>query len=249
MKTNNAITTIFKAMLYLTMIAAFVGGCTSRNSQDQDNSETNILFNQLKTRWGKDTSENMIHVYPFKSGTFTFKIIGSDGSERNLVMLVDDYGHFESKQSYIDNGQTLVNWTVKRGLDLWHLDPETKEAILVVLEDRSASGIDMEPLIERHGSTEAAESFLIDSNIVLLPDETVQGYSCQVIQKDLGTYILIQWVHKGVDLQMAIRPPSSDELIITRELISADFDTLISGNPFEIPENYTVRTTMIDEDN
>ncbi len=249
MKTNNAITTIFKAMLYLTMIAAFVGGCTSRNSQDQDNSDFNILFNQLKTRWGKDSPENMIQVYPFKNGAFTFKIIGSDGSERNLVMLVDDYGHFESKKSFIDNGQTLVNWTVKRGLDLWHLDPDTKEAILVVLEERSASGIDMEPLIDQFGSLEAAESFLIDSNITLLPDETVQGYLCQVAQKDLGSYTLIQWVYKGVDLQMAIRLPSSDELIITRELISADFDTLISGNPFEIPVEYTVKTTMIDEEN
>ncbi|MGB3975846.1 MAG: hypothetical protein WBM02_04595 [bacterium] len=249
MKIDNSIANILKALLYLTIITAFLVGCTSKDALDQDNSETNILLNQLKTRRGKDTPEDMIHVYPFRSGEFTFKIIGTDGSERNLVMLVDDYGHFESKKSYVNNGQTLVNWTVKRGLDLWHLDPETKEAILVVLKERSASGIDMDALIEQHGSLVAAESFLIDSNITLLPDETVQGYPCQVIQKDLGTYTLIQWVHKGIDLQMAIRPPSSDELIITRELISADFDAQISGNPFEIPENYTVKTTMIDEEN
>ncbi len=233
----------------LVILLLHVTACDTKNSKDGDDLGTKAFMTQLKTRWGKDTPENMIYVYPFKSGEFTFKIIGSDGSERILVMLVDDYGHFESKQSFIDGSQSLVNWTVKRGLDLWHLDPETKEAILVVLKERSASGIDMESLIERHGSLVAAESFLIDSNITLLPDETVQGYPCKVMQKDLGTYILIQWVHKGVDLQMAIRPPSSDELIITRELISADFDAQISENHFEIPENYTVKTTMIDEEN
>jgi hypothetical protein len=226
----------------------FVTACDTGNPADSGDTGRAAFLEQLKNRSGAGNPEDMIRLYPFKSGTFTFNIIGLDGSDRTLVMTVDEYGHFESKKSFSGADGKVVNWTIKRGLDLWHLDPQTREAVLIVQKERAASGIDMDALTARHGSREAAETFLHGSGTTILPPDTIEGYPCQVIRKDLETYSLIQWVYRGIDLQMAVQSLPDGAITITRELISAEFDGDVAANLFEIPGDYMVTTTMYPEE-
>lgn len=203
------------------------------------------LDETLKQRSGRGTGENLVRIYPFRRAEFVFDISGPGIRSGRLTMTVDENGHFESKRSekVDESGREITNWTIKRGMDLWHLDPVTKEAVLAVLGSRMPAGFDFQSMIMEFGTREAAVAKLAEDKIELLPDETVKGFECMVFQQDLGPYSMIRWVNQGVELRMAVVFPGKEPQI-TRELVSADFDPVIPDNLFEIPEDYSVLTTM-----
>ncbi len=111
------------------------------------------------------------------------------------------------------------------------------------MKSRQAAGIDMDALTTAHKSPEAVQKFLQESNTVILPDEIVAGYRCQVIRQDMKSYALFRWVYQGVELRMAVQFPGK-EPEITRDLLSVDFDPVIPEGMFRIPDEYRVLTTL-----
>lgn len=202
-------------------------------------------FDELKHRNGLETPETMVRLYAFRRAKFMFDITGAGNANGTLVMVLDAFGHFESKISTKTDraGRRSGNWTIKRGLDLWHLDPATREATLVVMKERSAAGVDLAAEVSRLGSEEAAREHFRGRGIEILPDEDVKGYRCQVIRQQMESHAMILWVYQGVELRMAVQFPGGEPQV-TRELISADFDPPIPEGLFEIPADYSVLTTL-----
>lgn len=206
-----------------------------------------IEEHQLIHRYGRDDPAGFLQVYPFKSAQFSFKASGMGTPDRQIIIHIDEYGHFESQQSIVIDTGKIYNWTVIRGMDLWHLDPDTQTATLAVMDQRVPSGIDIETLADIHGSIENAEQYLEQQSIYLLPDETIDGYVCQVILRDLGHYSIKRWVYQGVDLRMAVVLPPDNDVTITREFVSAKLDIPVDQSHFEIPNTYRLSATVLPE--
>jgi hypothetical protein len=229
------------ALFLLSLITTMLISC---GKQDERDIIDNELAYQLRHRYGQDDPASFVRIYPFKSARFSFNASGMGTPDRQIVIHIDEYGHFESQQSIVKDSGNIYNWAIIRGMDLWHLDPDTETATLAVLDQRVASGFDMDALTRIHGSKEQAEQFLKQQDIRFLPDETIGEYSCRIILQQMGQYSLKRWIYQGIDLQMGILLPPNNDLIITRELVSAVFDIPVDGDLFDIPDTFSIVSTV-----
>jgi len=184
-------------------------------------------------------------IYPFKKAKFTFSIFNSGMKTGTMTILIDDYGNLESKRSEKTNmdGSIVTIWSIKKGNDIFGVDINRREIIKAKLPGRKSATLKMDELERIHGSREAAESYLKEQGIQLLPDEEIKGYLCQVYQRENNGITLKKWVHKGVELQMAVSRTGSKEQI-TRKLLSVDFDPELKPDAFKLPIDYSLITAV-----
>lgn len=183
-----------------------------------------------------------VSIYPFKSGRFAFRIMGPDIESGTMTVIVDEHGNLESKRSekIMKNGIPVEIWTIKKGYELYSISTDKQEVIVARLPERKSAAIDLEALIREHGSPEAADAYLNDRGIRLLPEETIHGYDCQVYEQTVNDVILTRWIHRGIELRMAYRR-NGGPAITTRDLIHANFDENVDPGYFTIPSGFKVK--------
>ncbi|HPQ39287.1 MAG TPA: hypothetical protein PLV45_02840 [bacterium] len=228
----------------LFLIILFIAGCSRSGGDRPDTSSRADMPASTGcksiARPAKDP-DTRVSIYPFKSGRFAFRVMGPDIESGTLTLIIDDYGHLESKRSIktMTDGRNIEIWSIKKGLELYSIDLELKEVIVARLPERHSGSIDMDVLIREHGGRAAADAFLDSQGIRLLPDEDVQGYPCQVYQQIMDSVVLTRWVHRGVEFRMAYRRGDGPE-IISREVITAEYDVEVPPEYFEYPGNFKV---------
>ena len=183
-----------------------------------------------------------VKIYPFEHALFKFKIGGPGVKSGEMTFAIDDFGNLESKRStkIKTSGRETETWTIKKSYNIYSLNTAVKEMVKTRMDQRISANIDLESLIQEHGSHDKATQYLSDTGITLLPDEELQGYLCQVYSQENPRFTLTRWVHQGVEIKMTVQF-EDQEPVVTRELISVDFESEIPPELFELPEDYKLR--------
>ncbi|MBN1296412.1 hypothetical protein JXA80_06505 [bacterium] len=191
-----------------------------------------------------------VKVYPFKSGRFTFSIQGMGVREGTMELIIDEYGHWESKRSEktLDDGSHVTIWSIKRGLELYSIDVRDREIIRARMQERQPAGIAMDQLIAQHGGEDAARRYLEANRIELLADEAIHGYSCQVVRKGTAESGITRWVYQGVELRMAVSRSGQDP-VITRDLVSLELNVDVNPSAFEVPTDFYMQDAVLSSEN
>ena len=164
-------------------------------------------------------------------------------SEGVRVVYIADHGRLRYEDTTRSGfGSDVHETIIYKGDTAYNIDWDKKRIEKSTVK-RQAIGFDVEALVKKLGSLEAAYFQLTDQGVYLRPDEPVLGYMCQSWIESTGREERSYAAYRGVPMTMKLsRKRRWGEERIEEQMSAnkAQFDIWIEPGRFELPEGFQI---------